>query len=53
VFEPALADNLQLIIQGLVILFVSTDLLVAYLWRFRARLRREPVPEPPALEARA
>jgi ABC-type uncharacterized transport system permease subunit len=37
VFEPALASNLTLIIQGLVVLFVSTDLLVAYLWRFRRR----------------
>jgi general nucleoside transport system permease protein len=54
VFEPALASNLTLTIQGLVILFVSTDLLVAYLWRFRARRRRRPTgPEPAALEARA
>jgi ABC-type uncharacterized transport system permease subunit len=53
VFEPALAGNLTLIIQGLVVLFVSTDLLVAYLWRFRWRLRRRPEPEPPpVLEAR-
>jgi general nucleoside transport system permease protein len=54
VFEPALAGNLTLIIQGLVILFVSTDLLVAYLWRFRGRLgRRRAGPEAAALEARA
>jgi ABC-type uncharacterized transport system permease subunit len=51
VFEPALASNLTLIIQGLVILFVSTDVLVAYLWRFRVR-RRGPEPTTP-LEARA
>jgi general nucleoside transport system permease protein len=54
VFEPALAGNLTLIIQGLVILFVSTDLLVAYLWRFRGRFgRRRSGPEAAALEARA
>jgi general nucleoside transport system permease protein len=54
VFEPALASNLTLIIQGLVILFVSTDLLVAFLWRFRGRLgRRRAGPEPATLEARA
>jgi general nucleoside transport system permease protein len=54
VFEPALASNLTLIIQGLVILFVSTDLLVAYLWRFRGRLgRRRGAPEAAAFEVRA
>jgi general nucleoside transport system permease protein len=54
IFEPALASNLTLIIQGLVILFVSTDLLVAYMWRFRGRLgRRRAGPDAPALEARA
>ena len=51
VFEPALASNLTLIIQGLVILFVSTDVLVAYLWRFRPRSWRRG-PEPAAVEAR-
>jgi ABC-type uncharacterized transport system permease subunit len=40
VFEPALASNLTLIIQGLVILMVSADILVVYLWRLRGRLRR-------------
>jgi general nucleoside transport system permease protein len=54
VFEPALASNLTLIIQGLVILFVSTDLLVAYLWRFRGRLgRRRGGPDTATVEARA
>jgi hypothetical protein len=52
VFEPALANNLTLIIQGLVILFVSTDVLVAYLWRFRPKFGRRGA-EPAALEARA
>jgi ABC-type uncharacterized transport system permease subunit len=51
VFEPALASNLTLIIQGLVILFVSTDLLVAYLWRFRGRFRRRGAEPPVAVEA--
>ena len=40
VFEPALASNLTLIIQGLVVLFVSTDVLVVYLWRLRRRRAR-------------
>jgi general nucleoside transport system permease protein len=37
IFEPALAANLTLVIQGLVVLLVSTDLLVVYLWRLRRR----------------
>jgi general nucleoside transport system permease protein len=53
VFEPALASNLTLIIQGLVILFVSTDVLVAYLWRFRPKFGRRGSEPPAALEARA
>jgi hypothetical protein len=36
-----------------VVLFVSTDLLVVYLWRFRGRIgRRRPRPEAAAIEAR-
>ena len=37
VFEPALATNLTYMIQGLVVLLVSTDVLVVYLWRLRKR----------------
>jgi general nucleoside transport system permease protein len=49
VFEPALAANLTLIIQGLVILMVSADILVVYLWRLRSKLRRgAPPAEAPA-----
>ena len=44
VFEPALASNLTLIIQGLVILMVSADVLVVYLWRLRGKLRRGGAP---------
>jgi general nucleoside transport system permease protein len=44
VFEPALASNLTLIIQGLVILMVSADILVVYLWRLRGKLRRSAAP---------
>jgi len=44
VFEPALAVNLTWIIQGLVILMVSADILVVYLWRLRGRLRRREAP---------
>jgi general nucleoside transport system permease protein len=40
VFEPALATNLTYVIQGLVVLLVSTDVLVVYLWRMRRRARR-------------
>ena len=39
VFQPELASNLTLIIQGLVVLLVSADILVVYLWRLRGRLR--------------
>jgi simple sugar transport system permease protein len=39
VFEPALATNLTSVIQGLVVLLVSTDVLVVYLWRMRRRMR--------------
>jgi general nucleoside transport system permease protein len=37
VFDPALASNLTYMIQGLVVLFVSTDVLVVWLWRLRRR----------------
>jgi general nucleoside transport system permease protein len=46
VFEPALAVNLTLIIQGLVVLMVSADILVIYLWRLRGKLRRSAAPPP-------
>jgi ABC-type uncharacterized transport system permease subunit len=39
IFDPELAGNLTLIIQGLVVLFVGADLLVLWLWRLRRRLR--------------
>jgi ABC-type uncharacterized transport system permease subunit len=54
VFSPDLANNLTLIIQGLVVLFVSADVLVTWLWRLRRRGRREPVAaagEPAVVEA--
>jgi simple sugar transport system permease protein len=38
VFDPQLASNLTLIIQGLVVLFVGADLLVISLWDQRKRL---------------
>jgi len=46
VFDPRLAGNLTLIIQGLVLLFVGADLLFIYLWQARrklSRLRGKPV----------
>jgi general nucleoside transport system permease protein len=51
VFEPALAVNLTWIIQGLVILMVSADILVVYLWRLRSKLRRGDVPPPAEVPA--
>jgi simple sugar transport system permease protein len=49
VFPPELAGNLTTIIQGVVVLLVSADVLVVYLWR-RGRRRR---PAGPAGEAGA
>lgn len=50
VFEPALAANLTTVIQGLVVLLVSADILVVYLWRLRGRAlrRRDPAAVPSA-----
>src|SRR5207244_2076550 len=39
VFDPQLAGNLTLILQGLIVLFVGADLLVLYLWQARRKLR--------------
>jgi simple sugar transport system permease protein len=44
VFDPSLAGNLTLIIQGLVVLFVGADLLVLAIWKGRKKVhlrRRE------------
>ncbi len=41
IFRPELADNLSLMIQGLVVLFVGADVLVLYFWNARKKLRRE------------
>ena len=49
VFQPELAGNLALIIQGLVVLFVGADLLILYLWQARRKLSRKP--PKPAVEA--
>ncbi|HEU0248052.1 MAG TPA: ABC transporter permease [Gaiellaceae bacterium] len=40
IFSPNLADNLTLLIQGLVVLFVGADILVLYVWQARKKLRR-------------
>jgi ABC-type uncharacterized transport system permease subunit len=54
VFEPALAANLTRIIQGLVVLLVSADILVIYLWQFRGRFRRRrATPDEPAVQVAA
>jgi simple sugar transport system permease protein len=38
VFPPTLAENLTLLIQGLVLLFIGADILVIYLWRARRKV---------------
>ncbi|MDA0184309.1 ABC transporter permease [Solirubrobacter phytolaccae] len=43
VFEPQLATNLTYMIQGLVVLLISTDVLVVYLLRLRRRRRTQAV----------
>jgi simple sugar transport system permease protein len=40
----SLANNLTLMIQGLVVLFVGADVLVLYLWSARKKLRSNPPP---------
>jgi simple sugar transport system permease protein len=51
VFKPELATNLTFLIQGVVVLLVSADVLVVYLWRLRRRLR--PARQTPADAAEA
>ncbi len=47
VFEPELAQNLTTVIQGMVILFVSADVLVLLIYnKLRRRPRRAPSAEP-------
>jgi simple sugar transport system permease protein len=40
VFDPQLASNLTLIIQGLVVLFVGADLLIIGVWQWRKKVLR-------------
>jgi simple sugar transport system permease protein len=40
IFSPDLANNLTQVIQGLVVLFVSADVLVLWVFRLRRRARR-------------
>jgi simple sugar transport system permease protein len=51
IFAPELATNLTWIVQGLVVLFVSADVLVAWLWSLRRRRRRPAISGEPAVEA--
>lgn len=37
VFDPTLAGNLSLMIQGLVVLFVGADLVILYVWSLRRK----------------
>ena len=37
IFDPTLAGNLSLMIQGLIVLFVGADLLILYLWSLRRK----------------
>jgi general nucleoside transport system permease protein len=48
VFQPELATALTSIIQGLIVLFVSADVLVVFLWRLRRRVRPRNKPARPA-----
>ena len=52
IFDPRLAGNVSTIIQGLVLLFVGTDLLFLWLWKLRktriGRARAGPEPAPGA-----
>ena len=43
IFRPELASNLQVLIQGLVVLFVGADVLVLYLFGIRRRARQRQV----------
>jgi simple sugar transport system permease protein len=51
VFSPDLANNLTQVIQGLVVLFVSADVLVVYLFRLRRKVRWRRAEGEPAVEA--
>ena len=53
VFPPELATALTYIIQGLIVLLVSADILVVYLWRLRKRIRRPGGKQPAESEAAA
>jgi general nucleoside transport system permease protein len=53
IFDPKLATNLTLIIQGLVVLFVGADVLILYLWNTRRKLRPKRVEQAPAPVAEA
>ena len=53
IFEPSLATNLTLMIQGLIVLMVSTDMIALRILRHGRGLvpgRRRPAAEPPAEE---
>jgi ABC-type uncharacterized transport system permease subunit len=39
IFKPEQADNLTVMIQGLILLFVGADVLVLYIWQARKKLR--------------
>jgi ABC-type uncharacterized transport system permease subunit len=47
VFQPDLANNLTYIIQGLVVLLVSADVLVTWIWKRRRGWGRRREPAPP------
>jgi simple sugar transport system permease protein len=48
VFEPELAQNLTTVIQGLVVLFVSADVLILMIYnKLRIRRKRPPAAAEP------
>jgi ABC-type uncharacterized transport system permease subunit len=40
IFDPTLADNLTLLVQGLIVLFVGADVLILSLWNARRKVFR-------------
>jgi simple sugar transport system permease protein len=48
IFDPSLATNLTLIIQGLIVLIVSTDVIALRVLRHARGLRRGRAAPPPA-----
>ena len=53
IFRPDLANNLTLLIQGLIVLFVGADVLILYLWQARRKVVPRRAPRPAARPTQA